>query len=233
MGRAAPVQSDELDQEDLVTRYAALVQRIARQLLSRLPASVHLDDLVQAGLIGLTEAVRLYDPSRGASFQTYASIRVRGAMLDELRRSDWSPRSASRRVRALARAAREIENREGRAATAREMADALALSLAEYHRWVLEASNHNFFSLDSLESFEVASEPDGTYRSVEDDRRRRFLVKAIKTLSEREQVVLSLYYDREMTLKEIGAVLGVSESRVCQIHGDAALRLKSRMASWQ
>lgn len=234
MSRAVIVQDEYCADEDVVGRYAALVKRIARQVHSRLPPSVQLDDLIQAGLIGLMEAARLYDPSQGASFETYAAIRVRGAVLDELRRNDWGPRSLSRRVRRLAEAARAIEGREGRAATSREIADTLGLTLDEYHQWVLDASTQNFFGLDNPEELDGVPDTgsDSTYREVENDRRRRFLVKAIGTLSEREQLVLSLYYDKGMTLKEIGATLGVSESRVCQIHGEAAVRLKARMESW-
>jgi len=233
LSRAA-IAHEVSQEEELVNQYANLVRRIARHMLSRLPASVHLDDLVQAGLIGLMEAVRLYDASQGASFETYATIRVRGAMLDELRRNDWSPRSLSQRLRRLSEATRQIESREGRAASAQEVADHLDVSLDEYHQWVLEASAQNFFSLDSLEgsdSMPVAA-ADSTYGNVEDDRLRSYLVEAIGTLSEREQLVLSLYYDRDLTLKEIGDVLGVSESRVCQIHGEAAVRLRARMGSW-
>lgn len=213
--------------------YATLVKRIARHVMSRLPANVQLDDLVQAGLVGLMEAVRLYDPSRGASFETYATIRVRGAMLDELRRDDWSPRSVSRRVRQLSEVTRLIENRKGSPAGAQEIADALNISVDEYHQWVLEASNQNFFSLEGLEDVDSSgSQTDSTYGSVEANRRRDFLSEAIRSLSEREQLVLSLYYDRDMTLKEIGQVLGVSESRVCQIHGEATVRLRARMDTW-
>lgn len=235
LNRAASIEDEYWDEETAVNQYATLVKRIARHVQSRLPASVHLDDLVQAGLIGLMEAVRLYDPDQGASFETYASIRVRGAMLDELRRCDWSPRSLSKRVRQLSEAARAIENHTGRAATGQEIAESLNLSMDEYHQWVLDASNQNFFSLDSLEDFDTVSgaAPDSTYRNVEDDRRRSFLVEAIGSLSEREQIVLSLYYDKDLTLKEIGEVLGVSESRVCQIHGEAAVRLRARMNSWR
>lgn len=235
LNRAATIQDEYYDEESVVNQYATLVKRIARHVQSRLPASVHLDDLVQAGLIGLMESVRLYDPAQGASFETYASIRVRGAMLDELRRSDWSPRSLSKRVRQLSEATRAIENHTGRAATAQEIAGSLNLSMAEYHQWVLDASNQNFFSLDSLEDFDAMSDagPDSTYRNVEADRRRSFLVEAISSLSEREQIVLSLYYDKDLTLKEVGEVLGVSESRVCQIHGEAAVRLRARMNSWR
>lgn len=235
MIRAAVVRDESLEQEDVVGKYATLVKRIARHVMSGLPASVQLDDLEQAGLIGLMEAVRLYDASQGASFETYATIRIRGAMIDELRRNDWSPRSLSRRVRRLSEATREIENQCGRAATPQEIADKLDLSLDEYHRWVLEANNHKFFSLDNLEEFDQAREEgsDSTYVNVENARRRRYLANAVTSLPEREQVVLSLYYDKDMTLKEIGEVLGVSESRVCQIHGEATTRLRGRMQSWQ
>lgn len=234
MSRVAIAQEVNRE-EELVSQYANLVRRIARHMLSRLPASVHLDDLVQAGLIGLMEAVRLYDASQGASFETYATIRVRGAMLDELRRNDWSPRSLSQRLRRLSEATRQIESREGRSASAQEVADQLDVSLDEYHQWVLEASAQNFFSLDSLADDDgmPVQAADSTYGNVEGDRLRSHVVEAIGTLSEREQLVLSLYYDKEMTLKEIGDVLGVSESRVCQIHGEAAVRLRARMGSWR
>lgn len=234
MSGAAIVRDEFTDEQEVVMEYATLVKRIARHVMSRLPASVQIDDLVQSGLIGLMEAVRLYDPSQGASFETYATIRVRGAMLDELRRTDWSPRSLSKRVRQLAEATRLVENRKGAAATAQEIADSLSLSLDEYYQWVLEANNQNFFSLENLEDLDDPGEPksDSTYRSVELDRCRTFLSDAIASLSEREQIVLSLYYDKDMTLKEIGEVLGVSESRVCQIHGEATVRLRARMDDW-
>lgn len=234
MKGVATIRREADNEREVVTEYATLVKRIARHVMSRLPASVQLDDLIQAGLIGLMEAVRMYDPSQGASFETYATIRVRGAMLDELRRNDWSPRSVSKRVRRLAEATRLIENRKGGAATAQEIAETLNLSLDEYHQWVLEANNQNFFSLDSVDEPDGAGIPesDTTYRSVEKGHRRSYLSDVISSLSEREQIVLSLYYDQDMTLKEIGEVLGVSESRVCQIHGEAAVRLRARMENW-
>ena len=233
MTGTATVRRETIDRQGVVIEYATLVKRIARHVMNRLPASVQFDDLVQAGLIGLMEAVRLYDPSQGATFETYATIRVRGAMLDELRRNDWSPRSVSKRVRQLAEATKLIENRKGGAATTQEIADELGLSLDEYHQWVLEASNQNFFSLDGLRDADgPESNMDSTYGSVEAGRCRDFLSETIRSLSEREQIVLSLYYDRDMTLKEIGQVLGVSESRVCQIHGEATVRLRARMGTW-
>lgn len=235
MSGAAVADTGYAEEEEVVNRYAVLVKRIARHVMSRLPACVQLDDLEQAGLIGLMEAVRLYDPDQGASFETYATIRIRGAIIDELRRNDWSPRSLNRRVRLISEATSSIENRTGRAATPQEVADELEISLDEYHQWVLEANNQNFFSIEAMEDFDKASDedPDSTYDNVEKSRCRTYLSEAIDSLSEREQLVLSLYYDRDMTLKEIGAVLGVSESRVCQIHGEATLRLRGRMNTWQ
>lgn len=234
MNRAATVQKECLDEEEHVIRYATLVKRIARHVMSRLPTSIQLDDLVQAGLIGLMEAARFYDSSQGASFETYATIRIRGAMLDELRRSDWTPRSLSKRLRLLSEATKDVENEKGCAATAQEVAHRLELPLDEYHRWVLEANNQNFFSLENLDDIENRNHSsDSTYRNVEQERCKDSLSKEICSLSEREQVVLSLYYDKEMTLKEIGKVLGVSESRICQIHGEATLRLRTRMEKWQ
>lgn len=231
----AAVACIESEEEELVNRYATLVKRIARHLMIRLPDSVQLDDLVQAGLIGLMDATRHYDPDQGASFETYATIRIRGAMLDELRRNDWSPRRLSRRVRQLSQATNAIENEKGAAATSQEIAARLNLSLDEYHQWILEANNQNFFSFDAYDDVDFPDNgaADETYHHVEMGKRRGYLADAIGSLSEREQMVLSLYYDKDMTLKEIGQVLGVSESRVCQIHGEATLRLRSRMGSWR
>lgn len=229
------VASVDSREDELVNQYATHVKRIARHLMIRLPDSVQLDDLVQAGLIGLMDATRHYDPGQGASFETYATIRIRGAMLDELRRNDWSPRSLSRRVRLLSEATSAIENEKGAAATSQEIAARLNLSLDEYHQWILEANHQNFFSLDAYEDVELPGNgaADATYHHVEMEKRRGYLSDAIGSLSEREQMVLSLYYNKDMTLKEVGQVLGVSESRACQIHGEATLRLRSRMGSWR
>lgn len=235
MSGARAARADRPEEDEVVNRYATLVKRIARRVMARLPDSVQLDDVIQAGLIGLMDAVRHYDAEQGASFETYAKIRIQGAMLDELRRNDWGPRSRSRRVRQLTEATHDIEIRKGRSATAQEVAGHLGISLDDYHQWVLEANNHHFFSLEAHgePDADASGAADTTYRCVEMDRRRHHLSQVIATLSEREQMVLSLYYDKDMTLKEIGGVLGVSESRVCQILGEATLRLKSRMASWR
>ncbi len=219
---------------ETVAEHAELVRRIAHHLVVRMPASVDVDDLVQAGMIGLLEAARQYDPSQGASFETYASIRIRGAMIDEIRRGDWVPRSVHRRVREAAEATRKVEQREGRAASANEVASTLGVPLDQYQKFLEGAARGQVLSLDAFidnggepHLAETAESPE---RQFEDNEFRAGLARAIAGLSEREQLVLSLYYEQELNLREIGAVIGVSESRICQIHGQAMVRLRARMA---
>ena len=233
------VQQQSFD--DLVTRQAPLVKRIAYHLMNRLPPSVQAEDLIQAGMIGLIEASRNYDPSQGASFETYAGIRIRGAMLDEIRRSDWTPRSVHRKARMVADAMREIENADARDV---EVAESLGMSLDDYHQVLQDASGARIFSYEELsEVGEVvphegsAARPrnlleEGPSRGLERSHFRDALGDAIASLPERERLVIALYYDEELNLREIGQVLGVSESRVCQIHSQAALRLRSRLSEW-
>ena len=223
--------------DDAVGRHADLVRRIAHHLAARLPASVEIDDLIQAGMIGLIEASRSYDPDQGASFETYASIRIRGSMIDEIRRGDWVPRSVHRRARDAAAAVREIEQATGRAAAPQEVAARLEMPLPEYLRLLEDASRGQVLSLDSHveDHGEVQVHGGGPtpQQTLERSDFGRELAGAIGLLPEREQLVLSLYYEQELNLKEIGAVLGVSESRVCQIHGQAVLRLRSRLSQYE
>ena len=219
---------------DPIVQHAELVRRIAHHLAARLPASVEIDDLVQAGMIGLLEASRSYDADQGASFETYASIRIRGSMIDEIRRGDWVPRSVHRRAREAAAAIRSIEQATGRAAAAQEVADKLGLPLADYMRLLEDAARGQVLSLES--HIDDHGEPKTSrtggpspQQHLERSEFRQQLVKCIGQLPEREQLVLSMYYEQELNLKEIGAVLGVSESRVCQIHGQAMVRLRGRL----
>ena len=229
----------KLEQADVVKSHAPLVRRIALQLAAKLPASVQIDDLIQAGMIGLLEASRSYDADQGASFETYASIRIRGSMIDEIRRGDWVPRSVHRRAREAASAIREIEQASGRAASAQEVAAKLELSIDEYMRLLEDAARGQVLSLDSHVEDHGEVEPvnRGGGPTPQDTLVRgefgRELVNAIGHLPEREQLVLSLYYEQELNLKEIGAVLGVSESRVCQIHGQAVVRLRGRLTAFE
>lgn len=239
-GIAIYAETHNLDQTDneQIELYAPLVKRIAYHLMSRLPPSVQQDDLIQAGLIGLLEALRNYDASQGASFQTYARIRIRGAMLDEIRKNDWAPRSVHRKARMVAEVVREIENDTGRDARDIEIAKALNVSLDEYHQLLQDASGHRVFSYDELDveshgGVAGISERDrGPLDGLQKEDFKKGLADAIAGLPERERMVMSLYYDEELNLREIGAVIGVSESRVCQIHSQAVIRLQSRMAHW-
>jgi RNA polymerase sigma factor for flagellar operon FliA len=220
--------------EALVMRHAELVKRIAYHLAGRLPASVEVDDLIQAGMLGLLEAAANYSEGRGASFETYAGIRIRGAMLDGLRKLDWAPRSVHRKARAVAKAIREIESEIGREARDVEVAERMGMQLSEYHRIVEDSAGCQISSLTTEEGemtlTDSAADP---FRDVVDEDFRAALAEAISNLPERERLVMSLYYDDELNLKEIGAALRVSESRICQIHGQALVRLQARLAGWR
>lgn len=229
----------DMSQEELCLRHADLVKRIAYHLVSRMPPNVEVDDLIQAGMIGLLDAARHYTASKGANFETYAGIRVRGAMLDEVRKSDWTPRSVHRTVREMSDVVRRLENETGHEARATDVAKALGISLDDYHRALQDAASCRLFSFDQLGATEddgpvhqARDERAGPAEDLEDEDFRRALAEAIASLPEREKLVLSLYYDDELNLREIGQVLEVSESRVCQIHGQALVRVRARMEDW-
>ncbi|HYM26643.1 MAG TPA: RNA polymerase sigma factor FliA [Steroidobacteraceae bacterium] len=220
------------DSDELIVRHAELVKRIAYHLAGRLPASVAVDDLIQAGMLGLMEAAANWSMNRGASFETYAGIRIRGAMIDALRKLDWAPRSVHRQARAVAAAVREIEQRTGRDARDQEVAEHMGLSLEDYHRALQDAACCRLASLDETAGDSFADEAD-PFQDAADDEFRAALTRAISHLPERERLVMSLYYSDGLNLKEIGAVLEVTESRVCQLHGQALSRLRARLADWR
>lgn len=231
---AAP---DFESQDDLITSNITLVKRIAHHLSARLPDSVELDDLMQAGMIGLLEAAGNFDASRGASFDTYAGIRIRGAMLDEVRKQDWTPRSVYRKQREVSEMIRSIESETGMRADARQVADGLGISLENYYEILRDTAGCRLFSLDETmdESAYGRELPSANTETPDQElqhlQQKQEIAKAILKLPEREQLVLSLYYERELNLKEIGSVLGVSESRVCQIHSQATLRLRAMVGT--
>lgn len=231
-------QSGVRSPSELIETHALLVKKIALHLLARLPASVQLDDLMQAGMIGLLEAAQRYSATKGATFETYAGIRIRGAMVDEIRKGDWVPRSVHRNARRVARAIKAVEDREGREAQDVEVAEELDMELSEYHATLSDTNSGRLFSLDELNEFgelpiQELETSDNPLDGLSSDAFRSSLAAAIEQLPEREKLVLSLYYQEELNLKEIGAVLGVSESRVSQIHSQAALRLRGRLSEWR
>ncbi|MBT5292498.1 MAG: RNA polymerase sigma factor FliA [Cellvibrionales bacterium] len=228
----------------LVERHASLVKRIAYHLLARLPDSVEVDDLIQSGLEGLLEAAGNYDVTKGASFETFAGIRIRGAMLDEMRRGDWSPRSLHRNARRLAEESLKLERELGRAPTDSELALSLDISLEEYRDMARNTMSARLCSFDEVvgvangdggagegltRSALYADTADGPDKLIESDEQRTQVAEAISALPERDQLLLSLYYKEELNLKEIGLVLGVSESRVSQLHSQAALKLRAKL----
>jgi RNA polymerase sigma factor for flagellar operon FliA len=227
------------DMDLLVRKHADLVKRIAYHLAGRLPPQVDVEDLMQAGMMGLLEAAQHYATGRGASFETYAGIRIRGAMLDALRKLDWAPRSVHRKARAAAAALREVESRRGGEATEADVAAQMGVTLNEYQHIVQDALGCQLLRLNDAEDGEDSAldrlpdnalDPQGVALI---DSLRQAIIDAVQELPERERLVLSLYYEQELNLKEIGAVLKVTESRVCQLHGQALLRLKSRLGEWQ
>ena len=228
-----------IDKNSLWQRYAPLVRHEALRLQVRLPASVELDDLLQAGGIGLLDAVERYDAMQGTAFTTYAVQRIRGAMLDELRSRDWVPRSVRRNAREVSAAMQRAEQRLHRAPTETEIAQELDMPLVEYQQILLDTNTSHLFSYDegreehgdSAEPvFQQHEDANPLKQLLEGDLRQR-VITAIEALPEREKLVLTLYYQEELNLKEIGAVLEVGESRVSQLHSQAIKRLRTKLAS--
>ena len=225
---------------ELVREHAGLVKRIAWHMKGRLPASVDLGDLIQVGMIGLLEAARNYTPTREVQFEAFAAIRIRGAMLDELRRTDWTPRSVYKRLRDAMEAIRAVEAETGREAGEAEVARKMGITPQEYGQIMSDASRSRVLSLDEEgddengKRFDIGDEQGGTPQTQHEEHgRRAALADAINGLPEREKLLMALYYDEELNLKEIGAVLGVTESRVCQLHGQALTRLRARLRDWR
>ncbi len=214
-----------------------LVKRIAFRLHGRLPDSVQIEDLIQAGMIGLLEAHERFDAKAGASFSTFAGIRIRGAMLDEIRRGDWAPRSLHRKSRAVADAQRRLEARNRRQPTEAEIAAEMDMSLGDYRKTMGDVSSANLYSLDDVDptrpSQEVAAGDESRpLVNVERDCLNNAILKASAKLPKRERLLLSMYYEQELNLRQIAETLGVSESRACQLHGRAVGRVRAELSAW-
>lgn len=220
-----------------IEEFLPLVNRIAYHLKGRLPDSVMVDDLIQSGIIGLIEASQKFDASQGASFETYAGIRIRGAMLDEIRRGDWTPRSVYRKSREVSDAISKIEAREGREAKDQEVAEEMQVSLDDYYHILQDTNSVQLLSIDEPDHDELSEDRMvGQMKSqlleISEEGFHQALSDEIDNLPEKEKLVMALYYDEELNLKEIGEVLEVSESRVSQIHSQAIKRLKARLKDW-
>jgi len=232
----------KIDKSDTLAQYAPLVRRLALQLIAKLPASVELDDMIQAGMLGLLDAANRYQDDQGAQFETYASQRIRGAMLDELRANDWLSRGLRQSSRKVDAAVQALEQKLARPPSEREIAVSMQLSLEDYQHLLQEihgsqlvyyedcegGSNENSFLDRQHDSGDRSSAADPLQRLL-DSGMRHMLVEAIALMPERERLLLSLYYEQEMNLREIGAILEVSQSRVCQLHSQAISRLRVRL----
>lgn len=226
-----------IDKDQFITEFTPLVKRIAYHMMARLPASVQVDDLIQAGMIGLLDAINRYEGSYGRQFESYAAQRIRGSILDELREADWLPRSLRRKMRQIETAIRTLEQRLGGPPNEQEIADELNIPLAEYQEMLQEAGGGQLIYYEDFQENEEdhfldhlcndhCNEP---LDQLLEKNLRELLVVAIEKLPEKEKMVMGMYYEQEMNLREIGEVLGVSESRICQLHTRAISRLRTRL----
>ena len=232
--------------EALILRYAPLVKYVAGRIAIGLPPNVDFDDLVSFGVFGLIDALDKYDPNRGIKFETYAIARVRGAILDGLRESDWVPRSVRQKAKELERVCADLEHRLGRSATDIEISQAMGVTMEQFQELLEEVSCTTLTSLDELwmvhgieeESVRVMdmvkdAEVSDPIKLVEIEEIKSQLAEAISKLPDRERLVVALYYYEGLTLKEIGEILDISESRVSQIHTKAVFRLRGRLSRWR
>jgi RNA polymerase sigma factor for flagellar operon FliA len=229
------------DANAMLKQYSPLVRRLAHQMIAKLPANVEIDDLIQVGMIGLHDAMGRFDADQGVQFETFATQRIRGAMLDELRGSDWMSRGNRRQQREIEAAVHKLEQQYGRAPQESEIAKEMGVSLSEYQDTLTKVRGTQLVYLEDMSGDEgsddfldrhVANEEVNPLAQLQDHRMREALVEAIKKLPEREQYVMSMYYEHDMNLKEIAAVLGVTESRVCQLHSQSIARLRVKLREW-
>ncbi len=229
----------QLDRNALIKQYQPLVRRLAHHMMAKLPPSVEVDDLIQVGLIGLADALTRYEASQGVQFETFATQRIRGAMLDELRENDWMSRGSRKSQKDIETAMRRVEHRLGHTPKESEIAAEMGISLVDYQTLLgkvrgtqlmyLEDMSRNNEDDDTYLDRHVADSASDPLNMLRDQKLREALVAAIKLLPEREQYIMSMYYEQDMNLKEIAAVLDVTESRICQLHSQSIARLRAKM----
>jgi len=229
----------QLDRNAMIKQYQPLVRRLAHHMMAKLPPNIQVDDLIQVGLIGLSEALTRFEATQGVQFETFAPQRIRGAMLDELRENDWMSRGSRKSQKTIEQALRRLEHQLGRSPSESEIATELGMKLADYQSLLgkvrgtqlvyLEDMAHGNEDEDNYLDRHVSDSEADPLSVLRDQRLRQSLVDAIKHLPEREQYIMSMYYEQDMNLKEIATVLGVTESRVCQLHSQSIARLRAKM----
>mgnify|MGYP001563248875 CR=1 FL=1 len=234
------LSKDQRIKDTLIMKYASFVKYVAGRIAVNLPSNVEFDDLVSYGILGLIDAIEKYDPHRNVKFKTYAKTRIRGAIFDELRVLDWTPRSIRQKARKLEKAYAKLEGKLGRDATDEEVADYLKIDISELHKLYDETKKSLLLSLDEIFyddeegssrfDFVENQKSDNPQRKIEEEEAKKLLADAISKLSDRERLVITLYYYEDLTSKEIGKILGVSDSRVSQLHTKAILRLRGRLS---
>ncbi len=228
--------------EQIVLEHTPLIRYIVNRIAVRLPSHIDLDDLHNTGVIGLMDAIEKYDPEKNCKFKTYAEFRIKGAILDQLRSLDWVPRSVRQKSRRLERAYGEVEQRLGRSASEEEVADSLGLQIEKFHELLNQVRGVSLVNLEELRGTGADGERTGSYADIVEDvhsenpfselklsETKRLIGDTIGSLPEKERLVISFYYYEDLNMKEIGAILGITESRVCQIHTKAVLRLRAKL----
>ena len=228
--------------DQIVLEHTALIKYIVNRIAVRLPSHIDLDDLYSTGVIGLIDAIDKYDPEKNCKFKTYAEFRIKGAILDQLRSLDWVPRSVRQKSRKLERAYGEIEQRLGRAATDDEVADSLGLEIDKFHTMLNQVRGISMVNLEEVRGTNSDGDRTGTFADIIEDvhsenpfaslkllETKNVISDTIGVLPEKERLVVSLYYYEDLNMKEIGGILGITESRVCQIHTKAVMRLRSKL----
>jgi len=235
-------EDDMQARDDLIVQYAPLVKHVVGKLNKKMPPNVEFDDLVGYGTLGLIDAIEKFDHERGIKFKTYAIPRIRGSILDELRARDWIPRSVRRKARRIDKAITELENQRGRSVSDQEVAEYMGMNMSEFNEMLNEVSGTSLLSLDEMWSVDDDSDQVPIQDAIEDDEEeqpdsvvheeevKQILVDAIRNLPEKERIVVSLYYYEDLTLREIGEVLDLTESRVSQIHSKATSTLRGRLS---